>query len=293
MKPPRLRFAPSPNGLLHLGHAYSALLNTHFAAKLDGEFLVRVEDIDTTRCTPELAEACLADLRWLGLAFPEPRVQSRHFADYAKALDALNAEGLLYPCFCTRADLAAHHSGTDPDGAPLYAGTCRNLTRNAITTRMQSSTPFALRLNMARALETIDAPLTYQAFDAQLNITTIPCTPERFGDVVLMRKDTPTSYHLSVVVDDAMQGITHIVRGQDLEAATDVHVLLQHILGLPTPLYHHHALLKDEDGTKLSKSRFSETIQTLRANGARPEEIVGMVKLPTASFTPPAPSPEG
>lgn len=264
---PVFRFAPSPNGCLHLGHAYSAWLNARLAEKLGGRLLVRIEDIDTTRCTAELAEQCLADLAWLGLKWEEPvRVQSQHWGDYTAAADALKAHGLLYPCFCSRRDVAETSIGKDPDGAPLYPGTCRQLTAEQAQARMAGE-PYALRLDMARALAQVATPLAYPRFDAKnLREETIAAHPERWGDAILVRKETPTSYHLSVVVDDALQGVTHVVRGADLEAATDLHVLLQRLLGLPTPRYCHHGLITGNEG-KLSKSKGSESLADLRTRG--------------------------
>lgn len=273
------RFAPSPNGRLHLGHAYSALLNEMLAAQMHGAFLVRIEDIDITRCTPELTEGCLQDLAWLGLRWPEPvRVQSQHWDDYGAALDRLKAQGLLYPCFCTRRDVADASHGTDPDGAPLYPGTCAMLPSHEVSAKIAKGEPHCWRLHRADAMRTAPGPYSYQRFDARKReLETVTAHPERWGDVVLARKEIPTSYHLSVVVDDALQNITHIVRGKDLEAATDVHVLLQKLLGLPTPLYHHHALLLDPDGDKLAKSKGSQSLQDLRAEGKTPDDIRTMI----------------
>lgn len=268
---PVFRFAPSPNGRLHLGHAYSALLNAQFASSMHGRLLLRLEDIDTTRCTPELVQHCYDDLRWLGLPWEEPvRVQSQHFADYAAALDILKNRGLLYPCFCSRSDIAAASTHTDPDGAPLYPGTCR--TRDDAD-RLHE--PHAWRLNMAKALKAAPGPHHYTRFVRQ---DTVAANPARWGDVVLARKDTPTSYHLSVVVDDALQGVTHVVRGEDLEAATDLHVLLQALLALPTPHYHHHGLLREAAGEKLSKSKGSESLADLRMRGLTAEDVRAMAR---------------
>jgi glutamyl-Q tRNA(Asp) synthetase len=262
---PAFRFAPSPNGRLHLGHAYSALLNAKLALELEGRFLVRLEDIDTTRCTPQLARFCLEDLAWLGLEWEQPvRIQSEHFKDYAKALDKLKKKGLLYPCACTRREVAEAAEAQDPDGAPIYPGTCRGKSFKEITE------PHALRLDMAKALKTARGPYIYKRF---LDGRTVQANPARWGDAVLARKDIGTSYHLSVVVDDALQNITHVVRGADLEAATDLHVLLQKLLNLSVPQYHHHALLQEESGEKLGKSRGSETIADLRARGLDATEV--------------------
>lgn len=266
---PIFRFAPSPNGRLHLGHVYSALQNEKLAREMGGRFLLRLEDIDTTRCTPALAQHCLDDLHWLGLNWEEPvRVQSQHFDDYDAALDKLKACGLLYPCFCSRTEIATASTATDPDGSPIYPGTCRGHDNSH---RMHES--HSWRLDMAAALRAVPGPYHYQRFLPEAQVT---ADPARWGDAILARKETPTSYHLSVVVDDALQGITHIVRGQDLEAATDLHVLLQALLGLPSPHYHHHALLREKAGEKLSKSKGSETIDDLRTRGLSPAQVCAL-----------------
>lgn len=271
--PSRLfRFAPSPNGRLHLGHAYSALLNAALADRMRGRLILRVEDIDTTRCRPELIAAMIDDLRWLGLAFAEPvRRQSEHFGDYAAALDGLRARGLVYPCFCTRREVAAASTARDPDGAPLYPGTCRDAAGAAA--RIAAGEPHAWRLDMARARAACPGPLVVETFAADGSVTARAAHPERWGDAILARKDVPASYHLAVVSDDALQGITHVVRGRDLEAATDLHRLLQALLGLPAPLYHHHALLLDAEGGKLAKSRGSEPLAALRARGVTAAQV--------------------
>ncbi|MBN8532018.1 MAG: tRNA glutamyl-Q(34) synthetase GluQRS [Alphaproteobacteria bacterium] len=277
---PVFRFAPSPNGRLHLGHAYSALLNADLAGKLGGRFLLRLEDIDTVRCTPELTQACLDDLAWLGLAWEKPvRIQSQHWSDYAAARERLKVQNLLYPCFCTRAEIAAASGAKDPDGAPIYPGTCARLTPTAIAMRIVDGEPHSWRLAMEKALDGAPA-LSYRRFHpSSRQEENVTADPARWGDAVLIRKDTPASYHLSVVVDDALQGITHVVRGADLEAATDLHVLLQHLLGLPAPRYHHHALIT-ESGEKLSKSKGSETLADLRSRGVDPGEIRAMLGFP-------------
>lgn len=278
---PTLRFAPSPNGRLHLGHAYSALLNAQAAQALGGRLLLRMEDIDPTRCTPALATQCIEDLRWLGLTWEEPvRIQSQHMAEYGAALARLKAHGLVYPCFCTRKDIAAASRGTDPEGAPLYPRTCANLTPQEAAARIAAGEPHAWRLDMGRALAASPGPHHYTRFTLpDFAEEAVAAEPARWGDVVLARKETPTSYHLSVVVDDALQGVTHIIRGQDLEAATDVHVMLQALLGLPTPRYHHHALLKDAAAEKLAKSRSSESLAEVRARGVTAEEAKRMVGM--------------
>lgn len=268
------RFAPSPTGRLHLGHAYSALLNARFAAQHGGRFIVRIEDIDGTRCRPELVDGIFEDLAWLGLAWEEPvRHQSRHMADYRAALSQLEAQGLLYPCFCTRKDIAAEvaRSGAAPHGpdGPLYPGLCKHLSLDERQARIASGMPYALRLHTDRAAEQA-GPLVWH--DARAG--EVPADPLSLGDVVLARKETPTSYHLAVTVDDALQGITHIIRGQDLFHATHIHRLLQALLGLPTPLYHHHGLLTDENGQRLAKRAGSPSLADLRAKGWTREDVL-------------------
>lgn len=268
---PVFRFAPSPNGRLHLGHAHSALLNADLARRMGGRLLVRIEDIDTTRCTADLTRACLDDLSWLGLDWEKPeRRQSRHFADYRAALAQLEGRGLIYPCFCSRREIeaaAGSRGRRQPDGAIVYPGTCRGLAPEVVRERLASGAPYALRLDMTAALQAVHGPLSYRRLDLDDREEDVAAHPCAWGDVVLARKETPTSYHLSVVVDDAIQGISHVVRGADLEAATDIHILLQRLLGLPSPLYHHHALIADDGGEKLAKSRGSRSLADLRAEG--------------------------
>lgn len=277
---PVFRFAPSPNGRLHLGHAYSALLNAALASRLQGRFLLRLEDIDTTRCTPALAAHCLEDLAWLGLTWEQPvRVQSQHWGVYADALERLKARGLIYPCFCTRRDIAQASDKQDPDGAPLYPGTCAHLSQERASARIAAGEPHSWRLSMAKALAAAPGPHRYRRFALpSCQEESVTAEPARWGDAILARKETPTSYHLSVVVDDALQGITHVVRGADLEAATCLHVLLQALLGLSSPLYHHHALLRAPEGDKLAKSKGSETLADLRARGLSPEQVRAMAE---------------
>lgn len=273
---PILRFAPSPNGKLHLGHAYSALLNDALAKRLHGRFLLRMEDIDITRCTAQLAQDCLDDLAWLGLTWEEPvRVQSEHWDDYVQALEKLKQAGLLYPCFCSRQQVAQHSHDSDPDGAPLYAGTCRTLAAKEIAARMAAGQPHSWRLDMQAALQHIHGKaLSYcRMLLPDMNIETHIAQPQRWGDAIIARKDVPTSYHLSVVVDDALQTITHVVRGRDLEAATCLHVLLQALLSLPTPVYAHHPLLTENSGQKLSKSNKSPSLAAMRDQGISPDTI--------------------
>ena len=277
---PALRFAPSPNGALHLGHALSALVGFDMAQRLGGRFFVRIEDIDRVRCPRHLADAALADLAWLGLAWEQPVLfQSEHFTDYAEAARRLDAIGLLYPCFATRTEIAAaaRAGDVDPDGAPLYPGIWRGAARDAVASRLARGEPSAMRLDMAKAMRAAGAsaslPLTYTAIDADGRGEVVEAHPERWGDVVLVRKDTPTSYHLAVVVDDARQGISHVTRGLDLLAATDLHRLLQVLLGLPEPLYHHHRLLTDDAGRKLAKSAGDTSLAQLRGQGWTPADV--------------------
>jgi len=261
------RFAPSPTGRLHLGHAYSALLNARYAAARGGRFLLRIEDIDATRCRPEFIAGICEDLAWLGLVWEEPvRRQSAHMADYRQALDRLSALDLLYPCFCTRRDIAAEvaRSGAAPHGpdGPLYPGLCKHLSARERQERMASGGPYALRLHVDRALA-LTGPLVWE--DAEAGV--VAADPLALGDVVLARKETPASYHLAVTVDDALQGVTDVIRGQDLFHATHIHRLLQALLGLPTPRYHHHRLLTDENGQRLAKRAGAPALADLRAQG--------------------------
>ena len=268
------RFAPSPTGQLHMGHAFSALLAAEVARAVGGRFRLRIEDIDATRCRPEHEAGLLQDLAWLGLVWPEPvRRQSQHMADYAAALARLDALGLVYPCFCTRADIAAEVAASPsaphgPDG-PLYPGTCRHLSPAEATTRKASGAPFALRLHMDAALAQAGGELVWTDIFAG----TVAAEPARFGDVVLARKETPTSYHLSVVHDDALEGASLIIRGRDLFEATHVHRLLQALLDLPVPLYAHHDLLCGPDGRRLAKRDRAETLASLRAGGQTPDDL--------------------
>jgi len=277
---PVFRFAPSPNGRLHLGHALSALTNQQQAAAAGGRLLLRIEDIDVTRCRPEFEQAIHDDLAWLGIRLDGAvRRQSEHFFDYAAALGRLRAQGLIYPCFCSRRQvkqaIAASERNwpSDPDGAPLYPGTCRGLDAATAVSRIERGAPHVLRLAMDTALAVPGEPAGYTLFDAKGGETHVPVDPARWGDVVLARKETPTSYHLSVVVDDALQGVSHVVRGRDLEAATEIHVVLQKLLGLPTPRYHFHPLLVDETGQKLAKSRPSENLAQLRDRGVTAAQV--------------------
>lgn len=280
MSRPLLRFAPSPNGPLHLGHALSALVTWDAAEKLGGTALLRIEDIDRLRCKPEFTDAIFEDLHWLGLDWPEPVMrQSERFGTYRAAARELEEMGLLYPCFCTRADIAARAEGTDPDGAPLYPGTCRHLGAAERQARLARGEKAQYRLDAGAALARTGALSFTVIGPSILDRPQIRyARPERWGDVVLQRKDVPTSYHLSVVVDDAAQGITHVTRGRDLEAATDIHVLLQMLLGLPEIRYHFHPLLRGADGEKLSKSKGSPSLRQLRDRGWTRADILRQIR---------------
>lgn len=272
---PVLRFAPSPNGRLHLGHACSALYTWNAAALLGGTTLLRIEDIDAERSKPEFTASIFEDLTWLGLDWPQPVLQqSTRMELYAQAGNRLRDQGLLYPCFCSRSEIAAAATATDPDGAPLYPGTCRHLDPAIQIERLERGDLVQFRLDTARAMDRVGM-LTFTAVGPL--VTDRPqvryARPERWGDVVLQRKGTPTSYHLSVVVDDAAQGITHVTRGRDMEAATDIHALLQMLLALPSPIYNFHRLILDDEGRKLAKSRGSESLADLRAKGWTPGDV--------------------
>jgi glutamyl-Q tRNA(Asp) synthetase len=272
--PPVFRFAPSPNGHLHLGHAYSALLNADLARKAGGRLLLRIEDIDETRCKPEYEAAIYEDLCWLGLAWEEPvRRQSEHYGDYRAALAELDGMGLIYPAFESRAEIAGLATRHDPDGAPVYAGAGKSLSAAERERRIEAGEPHALRLDMDAATART-GPLAWNEDGCEIG-----AGPAAWGDVILARKDSPTSYHLSVVIDDAGQGITDVVRGQDLFAATAVHRVLQELLGLPAPRYRHHRLILDETGKKLSKSTQATGLRELRAQGKTPVDIHQMVSL--------------
>jgi len=268
------RFAPSPSGRLHKGHAYSALLATKAAQKNEGRFLLRIEDIDTERCKPEYTDGIYEDLAWLGLNWETPvRQQSQHFGDYSAALTRLKAMGVVYPCFCTRKDILAEIANAEsaphgPDG-PLYPRLCHGKSETEQQKLITAGKAHAWRLDLPKALESIGAPLVWRD-EIKGKIT---ATPKILGDIVLARKDTPTSYHLSVVVDDALQGITHIVRGMDLFHTTHIHVVLQRLLGLETPFYHHHKLLVDECGQRFAKRNKSVTLKALREGGTVPEAL--------------------
>jgi glutamyl-Q tRNA(Asp) synthetase len=289
MSGPIFRFAPSPNGYLHLGHALSALINFDMARAMGGRLLLRIEDIDHTRCRPEYEAAIHEDLAWLGIAWEKPvRRQSEHFDDYQVALARLEASGLIYASFESRAEIAALVAERDavgawprdPDGAPLYPGTAKSLSAIERQRRIETGAPYALRLDMAAALARADALEWAETGEGPEGETgAVAAAPAAWGDVVLARKETPTSYHLSVVVDDALQGVTQIVRGQDLFWSTSVHRLLQALLGLSAPAYRHHPLVLGSDGRKLSKSTRATALRTLRQDGAKPADIREMVGL--------------
>jgi glutamyl-Q tRNA(Asp) synthetase len=272
------RFAPSPNGYLHLGHAYSALTAYDAARAAGGRFLLRIEDVDRGRARPEFEAAIYEDLAWLGVRWETPvRRQSEHFAEYADALDRLEARGLLYPCFCTRREieqaLTAPHG---PEGA-VYPGGCRRLAAAERAERIAAGAPFARRLDLAGALA-LAGPLAFEESGVEVAVD-----PERLrteiGDVVLARKDVPASYHLAVVHDDAVQGVTMVIRGTDLAFATPLHRLLQAVLDLPVPAYRHHRLITDAAGRRFAKRDGAATLRALRAAGVTPAEVRGRLGL--------------
>jgi glutamyl-Q tRNA(Asp) synthetase len=288
MTPPVFRFAPSPNGYLHLGHALSALLNADLARESGGRLLLRIEDIDRARCKPDYEQAIYDDLAWLGIEWEKPvRRQSEHFDAYRDALAVLQALDLIYPSFESRGDIAAMVSERgagwprDPDGAPVYPGSRASMSDAKRKARLEAGEPHALRLDMAKAIARA-GDLTWSEAGRGPGGETgvIAARPLDWGDVILARKEMPTSYHLSVVIDDALQGVTHAVRGQDLFWSTSVHRLLQSLLGLPQPAYRHHRLILDPAGRKLSKSTQATALRSLRAGGATPADIRRMVGLP-------------
>ncbi|KQS95144.1 MULTISPECIES: tRNA glutamyl-Q(34) synthetase GluQRS [unclassified Rhizobium] len=290
-KQPVFRFAPSPNGLLHLGHALSAILNNDMAKARNGRFLLRIEDIDRTRCTPEYEAAIFQDLGWLGLDWETPvRRQSEHLDLYRQALQKLIDRDLVYPSFLTRSEIKARVAAfekdgniwpRDPDGAPVYPGDERDLSPSERRDRLSSGKPHAWRLDMEKAVAQLADPLNWQESGAGPDDETgaIVADPARWGDVVLSRSDAPSSYHLAVTLDDAEQGVTHVVRGRDLFHATSVHRLLQRLLDLPEPLYHHHRLIPGEDGRKLSKSNRDIGISAFRETGTTPADVRAMIGL--------------
>jgi glutamyl-Q tRNA(Asp) synthetase len=287
MTRPVFRFAPSPNGRLHLGHALSALMNFEMARAAGGRFLLRIEDIDAARCRPDYEQAIYDDLAWLGIAWEQPvRRQSAHFGDYRAALARLDAFGLVYPSFESRGEIARLVAARDthapwprdPDGTPLYPGAARALLPAERQERMETGVPYALRLDMAAATARTGA-LAWSEWGQNNEAGSVAAVPQVWGDVVLARKDMPTSYHLAVVVDDARQGVTDVVRGQDLFWSTSVHRVLLALLGLPAPTYHHHRLILDAEGKKLSKSTRATALRSLREGGATAADIRRMVGL--------------
>ena len=288
--PPVFRFAPSPNGYLHLGHARSALMNFDAAKASGGRFLLRIENIDATRCRPEYETAIFEDLGWLGLSWEQPvRRQSDHLPLYQSAIDRLAREGLVYPAFESRAEIAALVASReahapwprDPDGAPLYRGDAKALSPAARQRLIAEGRPFALRLDMAEACRRAGALNWREEGEGPAGERgEIAAQPRDWGDVILARKETPTSYHLSVVTDDALQGVTHVIRGEDLFWSTSVHRLLQQLLDLPVPVYRHHGLVRDANGAKLSKSTGAESLRALRARGVTPEDVRESLLIP-------------
>jgi glutamyl-Q tRNA(Asp) synthetase len=283
MSPPVFRFAPSPNGHLHLGHALSAILNHDMARAAGGRFLLRIEDIDATRCRPEFERAILEDLEWLGLAWETPvRRQSEHMAEYRNALTQLEERRLTFPAFESRAEIAhmladrevRERWPRDPDGVPVYPGAARMMPPQERSRRIAAGEPYAIRLDMPRAVEWTGTLDWCEAGAGPHGETgTVRADPEAWGDVIVARKETPTSYHLSVVVDDALQGVTDVVRGMDLFWSTSVHRVLQTLLGLPAPRYVHHRLVLDDIGRKLSKSTQATSLRELRAKGLTAADI--------------------
>jgi glutamyl-Q tRNA(Asp) synthetase len=281
----RTRFAPSPTGWLHLGHAYAAYCAFDFAQAQGGEFLLRIEDTDQTRCRPEYEAAIFEDLAWLGLKWPEPvRRQSDHLQIYAAKIAGLTKRGLTYPCFCSRKEISTQvaDSGAPqgPDG-PLYPGTCRGLSQTEIDAKLGQGLSHCLRLNLEKALEAVDLPLEFREglCGPEGQTGHVQADPSIGGDFVLARKGLPTSYHVSVVVDDHLQGITDVVRGQDLFYATHIHVLLQALWAMDTPRYRHHPLILDETGRRLSKRDGDLALRSLRKSGLTAEDVRRKVGL--------------
>jgi len=284
-----LRFAPSPNGYLHLGHAYSALLSHDMARDLGGRLLLRIEDIDVSRCRPQYEAAIYQDLGWLGISWDTSvRRQSEQFDDYRVALAKLEAQGLIYPSFESRGEIAALVAARDrqgrwprdPDGVALYPGNARRLPAAERERRRRAGEPYALRLALDAAIARAGVlTWTETGSGPQGQTGVVEAAPQMWGDVVLARKEVPASYHLAVAADDALQGVTDVVRGQDLFWATAIHRLLQVLLGLPQPVYHHHKLILDADGRKLSKSTQATSLRELRAAGATAADVRRMVGL--------------
>ena len=289
MPQPVFRFAPSPNGHLHLGHALSALLNFDMARAAGGRFLLRMEDIDAARCRPEFEAAIHEDLAWLGLSWERPvRRQSEHLDDYRAALEKLQAMRLSFPSFESRAEIA-HLVGDrdvrerwprDPDGVPVYPGAARQMKEPDRQARIASGDAYAIRLDIDKAMEWTGLLHWNEAGAGPAGETgNMIADPAAWGDVIVGRKETPTSYHLSVVIDDALQGVTDVVRGRDLFWSTSVHRVLQALLDLPAPNYHHHRLILDADGKKLSKSTLATGLRELRAQGMTPADVRRLVNV--------------
>jgi glutamyl-Q tRNA(Asp) synthetase len=288
MPPPVFRFAPSPNGYLHVGHALSALLNFELARRCDGRLLLRIEDIDATRCRPEYEAAIYEDLAWLGISWETPvRRQSEQLSVYRDAIERFARQRLVYRSFESRADIARlvaqrETSATwprDPDGAPLFPGA--PLAKEDEARLIEADAPYAWRLDMAKATEQTGPLIWIELGNApEIEKGPVNAEPGAWGDAILARKETPTSYHLSVVIDDALQGVTDVVRGYDLYHATSLHRLLQALLDLPEPRYGHHALIRDASGDKLSKSTRATALRDLRADGVTPAEIRRRLQLP-------------
>jgi glutamyl-Q tRNA(Asp) synthetase len=284
---PIFRFAPSPNGELHLGHALSALVGYEQAKAAGGRFLLRIEDIDTSRTRPEFVAGILEDLRWLGVAWEEPVLfQSTRMPAYRDAARRLEGLGVLYRCFATRSEIEAAAVGAerDPDGAPLYPGLWRRRPERDLADAVAAGRPYALRIDIAKACRVAASilrgrPLTFFEAGADGALQQVEARPQRWGDTVIVRKDLATSYHLAVVIDDAWQGITHVTRGRDLHAATDLHRLLQVLLRLPEPVYHHHRLIVDAAGRKLAKSARDTSLRSLRERGAGVDKIRHLIGL--------------
>lgn len=279
------RFAPSPTGYLHLGHAFSALQAWQAAKNAGGHFLLRIEDIDLGRCRPEFEAAILEDLGWLGIEWEAPiRRQSDHFPDYQAALDELAKPDLLYPCFCTRKEITAEiaRSPSAPHGpeGPVYPGTCRELSPEAVAEKKEQGAAFALRLNLEEAIAHLEKKGEWPLDWYEEGTAPVTVDPAPLGDVVLARKDTPTSYHLAVTVDDALQGVTDVIRGEDLFHATHIHRLLQALLGYPAPRYSHHPLVLDAEGKRFAKRDAAATIRSLREGGEEPQAIIERLAEP-------------
>ena len=278
---PVFRFAPSPNGELHLGHALSALTCFRQAKESGGRFLLRIEDIDLARSRPEYVRGIFEDLAWLGLSWEEPVVfQSQRFDAYRAVAARLQAMGLLYACFATRSEIEAAATGAcDPDGAPLYPGLWKGRPQADVRRLQADGVPFALRLDMVAALRLAADRLGGRPLTFREDGRPVAAAPERWGDAVIVRKDTPASYHLAVVADDAWQGVTHVTRGRDLFAATGLHRLLQVLMDLPEPAYHHHRLILDEAGQKLSKSARHTSLRSLREQGMTRAQVIARIGL--------------